>query len=250
MIWIKADAILAKPKLQVVRMDDEALAIIKRCRFFRGLSKDSLDRLTQMTRIKRFQRGETIFQEGDPCPGIFIVGQGAVRIYKNSPTGKQHVLHLVYEGMTFAEVAAIGQFDCPANAEAIQDTVCALLPQEKFLRAIHNDHPLCLQLLASMSDWVRHLVGMLEDIVLRDATSRVARHLLRSDLASERDSRVPVLKRDLASHLNLTSETLSRTLRRLAEAGLIETPDPHQIEIINRTALEDVAAGLPPAEFT
>jgi CRP/FNR family transcriptional regulator len=232
-------------------MHEEALAIIKRCRFFHGLSKDSLDRLSQMSRIKRFQRGETIFREGEPCPGIFIVGQGAVRIYKNAPTGKQHVLHLVYEGMTFAEVAAIGQFNCPADAEAIQSTVCVLLPRDRFLREIRNDHSLCLQLLASMSHWVRHLVGMLEDIVLRDATSRVARHLLRSDLAGEaRDSRAPVLKRDLASHLNLTSETLSRTLRRLSEAGLIETPDPHQIKIINRVALEDVAGGLPPAEFT
>ena len=163
-------------------MAQEALDIIKRCRFFRALSKESLDRIRSMARIKRFGRGEMIFQEGDPCPGIFIVGQGAVRIYKNAPSGKQHVLHLAQEGMTFAEVAAIGLFDCPASAEAVQDTVCVLLPRHDFLHAIRQDHPLCLQLLASMSEWVRHLVGMLEDIVLRDATSRVARHLLRTDL--------------------------------------------------------------------
>lgn len=232
-------------------MIEKTLDIIKQCRFFRGLSEESLDRLTQIARIKRFSRGETIFREGDACPGIFIVGRGAVRIYKNAPTGKQHVLHLAYEGMTFAEVAAIGRFDCPADAEAIRDTVCALLPQESFLQAIRQDHSLCLQLLVSMSGWVRHLVGMLEDIVLRDATSRVARHLLRSDrTGGERDSSLPMLKRDLASHLNLTSETLSRTLRRLSDAGLIGTPDPHQIQIINRAALEHVAEGLPPAEFT
>jgi CRP/FNR family transcriptional regulator len=204
-----------------------------------------------MARVKRYKRGEIIFSEGDACPGLFIVGHGVVRIYRNAPTGKQHVLHLAYEGMTFAEVAAIGRFDCPAHAEAIQDTVCVLLPLASFLREIEQDHSLCLELLVSMSVWVRHLVGMLEDIVLRDATSRVARHLLRAAVDDvEQGSSLPMLKRDLASHLNLTSETLSRTLRRLSDAGLILTPDPHQIHVLDRKALEGVADGLPPAEFT
>ena len=37
---------------------------------------------------------------------------------------------------------------------------------------------------------------------------------------------------------------------KLAEAGLIGTPDPHQIQILDRVALKDIAEGLPPAEFT
>lgn len=232
-------------------MVEEARAIIERCRFFRGLTQKSLERILSMARIKRYQRGELIFSEGDACPGIFVVGQGAVRIFRNAPSGKQHVLHLAYQGSTFAEVAAIGAFNCPAFAEATQDTVCALLPRDEFLREIRHDHELCIQLLGSMATWVHHLVGVLEDVVLRDATSRVARHLLRSGVPGEQDDiLLPMLKRDLASHLNLTSETLSRTLRRLTEAGLIDTPDQHHIRILDKDAMEQVAEGLPPAEFT
>jgi CRP-like cAMP-binding protein len=232
-------------------MSEEARKIIKRCRFFRGLTEEVFGRILAMALVKKYRRGELIFNEGDPCPGIFVVGEGAVRIFKNAPTGKQHVLHLAYEGSTFAEVAAIGELPCPAFAEATQDTVCALLPQSPFMREIRRDHQLCIQLLSSMAGWVHHLVGMLEDIVLRDATSRVARHLLRTDVPGQgQDFLLPMLKRDLASHLNLTSETLSRTLRRLTQAGLIDTPDQHHIRIIDKTAMEDVAEGLPPAEFT
>lgn len=232
-------------------MSEEARKIIERSRFFRGLTKSSLDRVLASARIKTFRHGELIFSEGDPCPGIFIVGKGAVRIFRNAPSGKQHVLHLAYEGATFAEVAAIGAFNCPAFAEAMQDTVCLLLPREAFLRDIRNDHELCIQLLGSMAGWVRHLVGMLDDIVLRDATSRVARHLLRQQTPEdEKEVVLPMLKRDLASHLNLTSETLSRTLRRLTDAGLIDSQDQHHIRIVNRQELEEVAEGSPPSEFT
>jgi CRP/FNR family transcriptional regulator len=225
--------------------------IIRRCRFFSALTGSSLDNVVSIAQIRRYRRGETIFLDGDACPGIFVVGEGAVRIYKNAPSGKQHVLHLAYTGSTFAEVAVIGSFNCPASAEAIQDTVCVLLPSNDFLSAIRADHELCIQLLGSMVGWVRHLVGMLEDIVLRDATARVARHILRSDVPDdEEDFLLPMLKRDLASHLNLTSETLSRTLRRLSDAGLIGTPDQHHIRIIDRDALKVIAEGLPPAEYT
>lgn len=232
-------------------MHREAREIIRRCPFFSKLTEESLERTLAFTRIKRFRRGEMIFREGDPCPGIFIVGKGAVRVFRNAPTGKQHILHLVYPGMTFAEVAAIGAFNCPAFAEAVQDTVCALILREEFLRELRHNHQLCLQLMGSMAGWVRHLLDMLEDLVLRDATSRVARHLLRAEVSGTNDEfHLPMLKKDLASHLNLTGETLSRTLRRLTDAGLIETPDQHHIRIVNRDALNDIAEGLQPHEPT
>ena len=81
--------------------------------------------------------------------------------------------------------------------------------------------------------------------------SRVARHLIQADTTrGEGEFVLPMRKKDLASHLNLTSEALSRTLRRLAEQNLIEMRDAQHIRISNFAALSDVAQGLPPAEFS
>ena len=227
-------------------MSEQVREILAACRFFSEVRGPSLERLLGLARLRQYPKGTIIFREGQECPGVFVVGTGVVRIFKTAPSGKEHVLHLVDPGLTFAEVAAIGGFPCPAFAEATQDTTCVLLPTTPFMQALRADHELCLQLMSSMAFWVRHLVGLMEDIVLRDAAGRLARHLLEAGGAEGSTFTLPSLKKDLASHLNLTSETFSRTLRRLADAGLIEQPSPGTLRILRRADLDELAHGLYP----
>jgi CRP/FNR family transcriptional regulator, dissimilatory nitrate respiration regulator len=224
-------------------MPDAAPSILHACRFFLNVRGPSFDRLARMAQVRRFARGTMIFREGQECPGVFVVGSGLVRVFKTAPSGREHVLHLVAPGGTFAEVAAIAGFETPANAEALEDSVCVVLPAQPFAAALRDDHQLCLQLMGSMAGWVKHLVDLLEDIALRDAAGRLARYLLSQ--ADERDQtvRLPSLKKHLASHLNLTSETLSRTLRRMCDAGAVESRDDQSLLIKDRRALDLLARG-------
>lgn len=231
-------------------MGDTVSEILRKCLLFKGLNDETLGLLVDRAMIKQFACGERIFSEGEPCPGLYVVGSGQVRIFQLAPSGKVHVLHFAARGRTFAEVAAMGGFNCPAHAEAVEDTVCALIPAERFRHLLRDSHTLCLQLLSGMSQWVRQLVGLLEDVVLRDASGRVAQYLIKADASGQRETfTLPVMKKDLASHLNLTSETLSRTLRRLVDAGLIEMPGGHRLRVRDPAGLKDVAEGLLPAEF-
>jgi CRP/FNR family transcriptional regulator, dissimilatory nitrate respiration regulator len=216
--------------------------ILSACRLFDRVRGESLDRLVGMSVMRRFEAGEPILHEGDACPGVFVVGTGLVRVYKVAPSGREQVLHLVAPGGTFAEVAAIGDFDVPANAEALEETTCILLPVVEFHRALGDDPRLCQQVLLGMAVWVRHLLGMVEDIGLRDATGRVARYLLSASDDASGEIRLPSLKRHLASHLNLTSETLSRTLRRLADQKVIES-GPDTLRVLDRDRLASLAQG-------
>jgi CRP/FNR family transcriptional regulator len=219
-----------------------AESILRATRLFRAVDPVSLGKLAAIARVVRFGRGTTVFLEGDPCPGVYAVGTGAVKVYKLAPGGKEHLLHWAEPGMSFAEVAAIGGFDCPACAEAADDTVCALLPGDAFRGLIESDARLCFAVMRGMAGWVRYLVGLLEDIVLRDAAGRLARHLIGHADAGGSVS-LGMLKKDLASHLNLTSETLSRTLRRLVEQGAIDVADGKEIRIRDAELLRSVAEG-------
>lgn len=220
--------------------------ILFTCPIFARVKGPSRDRLLSMAQLREFTAGQRIVDEGNPCPGVFVIGQGLVRIYKLSPNGKEHVLHLARSRETFLEVASILGMDVPAYVEAIEDTTCVLLPDASFRRALDDDHQLCRQLLAGMAMRVRHFVGLLENIVLRDALSRVARHLL--TLSEQQGDRVslPSLKRHMASHLNLTSETLSRCLRQLIDAEMIAAENGGDIRIVAREPLQEVADGMYP----
>lgn len=221
--------------------------IIGGCDFFCGLSAESQQKLISMGRLAKYDKGVVIFRQGEPCPGIFVVGSGAVRISKLAPSGKEHLLHLAEPGKTFAEVAVIGGFACPANAEVLEACTCVLLPRQPFLTALEEDHALCLQLMASMAGWVRQLVGLLEDLVLRDAVGRLAHHIVSAkQTALPGEVVFPMLKKDVANHLNLTSETLSRTLRRMSQRGVIEVIEGQRIKIQDAQALEALASGLAP----
>lgn len=231
-------------------MEPSAREILGRCGLLRTLQSRWLDLLAAEAVRVRFAPGERIFHQNDEVPGLYVVGRGLVRIYKLGPSGKEHVLHFAEPGHTFAEVAVFGDFPAPATAAALDDTLCALLPTHRLRALLKQHHELCLELLTGMSRWVRQLIGLLEDLVLRDATARVARHLLERDPTRGAGAfSLAMSKKDLASHLNLTSETLSRTLRRLAEAGLIDLPDAQHLRVIQPGLLADVAAGLPAGEF-
>jgi CRP-like cAMP-binding protein len=219
--------------------------VLSKCSFLSQVDGRSRKRLVRMAVERKFRKGEVIFREGDPAPGIFIVSQGLVRIYKLAATGKEHVLHLAGPGMTFAEVAVFGGFPCPATAEAVEDTACVLLPTEPLASALQENHRLCLQILSSMAMWVRSLVSLLEGIVLRDAAGRVAGYLLQVHSQQGTNIALPGLKKHIASHLNLTSETLSRTLRQLRDDKLIaETQNGLVIEDVK--GLQRIAEGFYP----
>lgn len=215
------------------------------CAFFSQVEGASRKRLVRMAVRREYRKGETIFQEGDPAPGVFVVGRGLVRVFKLAPSGKEHVLHLAGPGMTFAEVAVLGNFPCPAFAEALEETACLLLPVEPFMRALRDDHQLSLQILSSMGMWVKSLVSLLEGIVLRDAAGRVAGYLLQAQAEQGAAISLPGLKRHIASHLNLTSETLSRTLRQLREERLIRE-DESGLVILDAPGLKRIAEGYFP----
>jgi CRP/FNR family transcriptional regulator, dissimilatory nitrate respiration regulator len=227
-------------------MPSDIIEILHNCPLFSHVPQSGFRRLATMARLCNFRKGQLIFREGEECPGVYVLDTGQVRVFKSGSGGKEHVLHIVEPGGTFAEIASIGGFALPASAQSLVKSTCVLLPSAPFRKLLDDDPATTKAMLLGLTHWVRHLVNLMEDLVLRDAAGRIARLLLDAKPVGESTVKLPGLKRHLASHLNLTSETFSRTFRRLIDAGMIAEEKNNQVELINKKALRRVAEGFFP----
>jgi CRP/FNR family transcriptional regulator len=197
---------------------------LARVTLFESLPPKDLLQLASVVRREHFPRDATIFLQGQRADRFYVLVEGAVKLFRTSPDGRQQILHTVLPPNAFAEAAVFAGARYPAHAVAMKPSECLLLPREEFVELLGRQPELTLRVLASMSRRLQEFVGLIEDLSLREVSARLARHLLQeADRHGRRKFRLSMPKGELARQLGTTAETLSRTFTRLADRGLLAT---------------------------
>ena len=215
-------------------------AVIKSSPLFAGVTEEDLDNLLQICRSRESERGELLFSDGEPAQGFYIPATGKVKVYKLSPEGKERILHIVHPGGTFAEAAIFGDGRYPAYAEPLEKSLLLFFPKREFLALLHSHSQIAINMIAGLSRFLRQFANQIEELTFKDVPARLARYLT-EHVGKEQTVHLPISKTQLASNLGTVSETLSRTLRKLSDDGLIEV-NGKTIRILDRERLEDLAA--------
>jgi CRP-like cAMP-binding protein len=211
---------------------------------FGGLSREELTRIGSITQQKTYERGQAIFWEGDPGTGFYMVADGKVKIYKTSAEGKEQILHIYGPGNPFGEVPVFSGNRFPANAQALEKSRLLFFPRQDFIQLISRHPSLALNMLAVLSMRLRQFTVQVENLSLKEVPARLASYLV---YLSDEQSGVavvdlPISKGQLASLLGTIPETLSRIFNKMGQQQLISV-DGGRIGLLNRDALEDLAAG-------
>ena len=198
---------------------------LRTCQLFAGISGPELNAIAEITAVKSVAKGSYLFHEGDPSVGFYIVQSGAINVHRVNAAGKEQVIHVFRAGESFAEGTLATDRGYPADARAVEPSQVLLVQKAGILALLRRQPELALRMLGSMSAHLRILVGQLDDLTLKDVETRLANWLLKRcpDSASERAVRIELemTKRVLAAELGTVSETLSRTLAKFREQGLI-----------------------------
>jgi CRP/FNR family transcriptional regulator len=195
---------------------------------FGKLDEDSIELVASIARIKLYGRGDMLFLEGGESTGFFILLSGRVKLYKSSSEGREQILHLIAPGESFAEAALFSGEKYPATAAAIVDSKVIFFARKGFLALLESDSKIYLSMVASLSKWLRKMTDLVAELSLKDVESRLAAYILelcrRGGVPVQNGVvvEIDVEKRELALYLGTVSETLSRTFKRMREAGLIE----------------------------
>ncbi|WP_404420229.1 Crp/Fnr family transcriptional regulator [Nibricoccus sp. IMCC34717] len=198
---------------------------LRRTTLFADLPVPHLSSVTEACSLRSLAKGEILFREGERSDGFFVVRTGTVSVSKITPDGREQVICVFREPESFAEVTLATIETYPANATALEPSQVIVVHKGPFLDLIRRQPELALRMLASMSVHLKHLVQSLQDLKGTQIEYRLADWLLRHSPAAAAGCptrfELPISKRNLASQLGVTSETLSRTFARFRSEGII-----------------------------
>lgn len=190
---------------------------------FNALEQSDLQLIASSCELLKLARGDNIFRCGTAIQSFYYLISGGVKIYAMSKDGAEKVIHIASPGESFGEAAMFLGEPIPVGTQAIHDSVVLALPKTVIYKLIEENPRIAHRMLAGMSMRMHRLIQDIKDISLHSASERIIGYLLQlcSDQKMSQNIILPAKKATIASLLNLTPETLSRTLAKLEKQGLI-----------------------------
>jgi CRP/FNR family transcriptional regulator len=217
------------------------LELLRGVSYFRPLPEADLARLQSRAIHQQFTRGRLIMLENDPCPGMYLVESGTIKLFRTSSDGREQVLMVVGAGGVFNDVPVFDGGPNAAAAAALERTAVYLIPSEHVLAALKAHPDAALAVAKEFAGQLRVLANLVEDLSFRHVTSRVAKLLL--DFADQPGGAgLPprLTQQEIASMVGSVREVVGRSLAALEREGAIRL-DRARIIVADRDALRRMA---------
>jgi CRP-like cAMP-binding protein len=220
---------------------------IGRSAVFRRLGPDDRQRLSAVSRLKTFGKGERIFGEGDPSDFFYTILSGRVKIFRMTPAGKDIILEIFGPGDPLGAVAVYEGRAFPASAVALEDTSCLLIPRASFF-ALLQEHPSMVRgLLLGLTHRLVELTNRLTELTGGRVEPRFARLFLKltQDLGrpAAAGTLIPLAlsRQELADMTGTTIETCIRIMSRWGKDDIVRT-EKDGFVVLDKAALEALGA--------
>ena len=223
--------------------------LLRRCPLFSGLKEEDLKRIRTIALPKQFVKKGILFSEGEEAKGFYVILSGKVKLFKISPEGKEQILHIASAPDAFAEAALFLEGKYPAFAEALSDSQLLFFPRREFIQLIERNPQLSINMIVSLSLFLKRFASLIEELSLKEVSSRIAKYVIDLSMRGAKEGKglnvveLDLSKTQLALKLGTISETLSRTLSKMKARRIIDV-QKNRILILNREALEELASGM------
>lgn len=200
----------------------DAVGSLAECRLFAGVEPAEVARLLRRAQSRELALRETYVRYGSALPGFCFVLRGSVILWLGRGKSKR-VFRVVGPGESFCEAPSLVRAPSPFEVRAQKASVVAAVPAQAIETLVGRDSTFARALVELLAARVMLALGDLDASTV-PAAQRVAAYLrsvARRGPAGRWQAVLPVSKTVLAARLGMKKETLSRTLRALADDGLI-----------------------------
>lgn len=212
--------------------DDYCISLVP---IFNHLEKTQMDEVMSLIHSKSYKKGEDIYQSGNKSDALYIVRNGRVKIYRISESGKEQILRILNPGDFTGELALFNESVHDAYANALSDTDICMIKRDDLQNLLLKYPNISMKILSEFSNRLAQSETQTTRFATERVEMRIALFLVESlDIKSRSHTiTLPMSKKDLASYLGTTPETISRKLFEFEDAGLIKQVSNKEIEILD-----------------
>ena len=193
-----------------------------------GLPRESAHRLAAVSTRLLYSDGATVFLQGDPLPGVFVVVQGALRIHRTDGRGNVQAIDTLLPGTCVGEAQAFDGGVAASSARAQGRTECWIIPADAVREAAREDPDVALCFIRNLSEQgaPSPLPGGVPGAPF--VPERVGRVILEHHSLNPCRTVVEFreTQENLAQRIGASRECFSRALRSLTDAGMIQNTFP------------------------
>ncbi len=175
-----------------------------------------------------FGAKDLIFAPGDPDGQLYFLLEGTVRLYKIYGEYKEATVALLKDGGVFGELSLEEGSRQDVFAEAVTEARVAVVRKSVLSEVIKRRPQFAVKLLFSFSERIRQSDEVIESLLDREVSARLATLLLNlSDRFGETNGSGTVLNvrlthQDLANMIVSTREAVSKVMSEFQRQGLIQ----------------------------
>lgn len=212
-----------------------------------ALSACQAERLAPLARVRRLTAGQAVFRQGEPACSLVALLQGDAALGRMDAQGQFRTeRHLCGPAWLDASAAWLGA-PRAHDARALGAATLLEFDADDLAEALEQAPGLATQFVRVLASEVRTLTRHAQALMHQDAPARWAgwlqAHCQDVPGAPERGLvQLTLRKRDIASQLAITPETLSRLMRSFTSQGVIEVAG-YTVHVLDRARLAALAAG-------
>lgn len=211
---------------------------------FHRVSRPQISTIASYSRARRLRRGAVLCRQGDRMAGVIALGYGIMKLALRRSDGDEKVVRFLNANETFGVCATLLERPCPVTVVALEHSMIVEIPAPPLHRLIEHDPRFAVNVVRSMAEKFLDLLAEFESSVQQNALQRLAAYLgslaVPNGTPDTWTARLPASKTAVAARLGITKETMSRSLRELANRGLIAVAQ-RDIEVRDLRALAQVA---------
>jgi CRP/FNR family transcriptional regulator len=212
---------------------------------FSSLSSEQVSRLGCVFRPARYRKNQILFFEGGVAQHLFALHAGLVKLVKSLENGKDRITGILFPGQLFG-LEALSNPTYPVTAVTLRDSEICAASREEVVIFLQSNPEIALGMVRFLVAEVGRIRAQVTDMSFKDARMKVATFLLSlvaSDLTPH-NGRVtltlPLSRQEISEVLELSPETISRTLGAFRREQLIVARGRHLI-IQNLEGLQSAA---------